>query len=819
MRAFFSSFCVIYCLINAIPAFSLDVAYQIGTVAGSDWIGDGAAATRALLIQAEGIAVDPNGNLYIADAANHRVRKVTRAGTISTFAGTGIAGFSGDGGPAAGAQLNAPYGLAYDARGNLYIADLGNARVRRVGVDGAITTIAGGGLVPAGGANEGSLGTFVSLTAPRNLALDGYGSIYISDFGANCVYRLSQEGSLTTVAGSGTHGFSGDGMAATRAQLYYPTAIAIDRQGAMYIADSQNHLIRKVVNGVISSIARAATPTGLAIDTFGTLYVADRSAGEILTFPVGGRATALNLGARDLAFGPDGYLYAADGAVVRRVSFSGPSTVVAGGATLASGDMGDATLARLNHPSGVTADASGNIYIADRDNHRIRRVGVDGIITTIAGTGDAGDSGDGGLAVKAQLNSPSAVTVDAGGNLYIADSGNHRIREVTAAGVILPIGAGAGFISPAYALADSAGNVYISDSEAGAIFKITPAGTLTTVLARLQEPRGLAFDAVGNLYFTEVAGKRVQRLGLRGDVVNLGPGVWSAPEAVAVSGTGDVLVADMGRQQILRVSSSSDVTPVAGDASAGFAGDGKAASYAKLSSPWDIAAGPAGTFYIADLDNNRIRWLIPGPDVIADPILLVLAVNAASLQPGPVAPGMLMKLLDTGLGAGDLPDTQILFGTVSAPVLSLNDSGLVVQAPIQIAGAQDVQITILHQGNPRAQITSAVIDAAPALFADASGQAAANNEDGTLNSTANPIAQGSVIVLYGTGEGVSGLPVLVNIGNIPAEVLYAGPVAGFPGLLQINARVPASYVAPGTMAVTIAVGQASSQAGVTIAVK
>src|SRR5580700_3165467 len=180
MRLFF----VLFCLLDAVPVIAYDVVYRIDTVAGSDWIGDNGPATRALLLQAEGIATDPNGNLYIADAAGNRVRKVTLAGIISTVAGIGTPGYSGDGGPALMAQLNSPYGLACDGRGNLFIADLGNARVRRVAIDGTITTIAGGGSLPAGGINEGSPATAVSLAAPRNVALDGSGNLYISDFNA-----------------------------------------------------------------------------------------------------------------------------------------------------------------------------------------------------------------------------------------------------------------------------------------------------------------------------------------------------------------------------------------------------------------------------------------------------------------------------------------------------------------------------------------------------------------------------------------------------------------------------------------------------------
>ena len=803
--------------------------YTITTVAGSAWVGDNGAATAAILTQTEGIAADPQGNLYIADAANHRIRRVTPAGSITTFAGTGIAGFSGDGGPAAAAQLNSPYGLAFDGQGNLFVADLGNARVRRIATDGTIATIAGGGSLPAGGMNEGSAATMLALAAPRNVAFDGQGLLYFSDFSAQRVYRVDSAGSLTTVAGTGAQGFSGDGGPAISAQIAFPAGIAFDRQGALYIADSQNHLIRKVAGGLISSIARAATPTGMTVDAFGTLYVADPGAGQLLTFPASGPAVAFAITALDLTFGPGGYLYASQGAAVIRVSFAGPSMIVAGGGSLASGDQGPATGALLQHPSGVAVDASGNLYIADRDNHRIRRVAPGGIITTVAGTGVAGNTGDGGAAVQAELDGPVSVTPDAGGNLFIVDAGNHRVRKITPGGVIeaVPV---PGLISPGYALADSTGNLYVSDAGLAAIVKWSANGVITALAERLVSPGGLALDAGGNLFFTDTGAHRVSRLDPSGNLTALGVGVWNAPRGIAIDAAGDVFVADQDLQAVVRLNfsrgSSGTATVVAGTGSAGFSGDGGDALAAQLDDPSDLAIDSTGALYLADLGNNRVRKLVPGAATILAPLLLAGAVNAASLQPGPVAPGMLLELMGTGLTAADLQNVQVLFQTDSgapssaifpAQILSIDSAELLLVVPAGLAGSQNVQIQVLNHGSLLAQIPSAVAASAPALFADASGQAMALNQDGSLNSTANPAPRGSILVLYGTGEGVSGLPVTVTIGGYTAGVLYAGPVAGDPGLLQINVLLPSGYISAGEMSVVVTVGQASSQPGIFIA--
>jgi uncharacterized protein (TIGR03437 family) len=800
-----------------LPAADSNLAYNIETVAGSDWAPNNSPAIAALLVQTEGIAVDPTGALYVSDAASHRVYKVSPAGTISIVAGNGYPGFAGDGGNAAAAQLNSPYGVAFDGIGNLYIADLSNARIRQIAPNGEITTFAGGGTLPAGGANDGSQATAVSLSAPRNLAWDGHGLLYISDFTAHRVYRLAPDGSLTTVAGTGSPGFSGDGGPGTSAQLAYPTAVAVDRQGSLYIADSQNHLIRKVTNGLISSIARAATPTGLAFDSFGTLYVADPGAGQILTIPLTGAPAAFPISAYDLTVGPDGYVYAATGTEVLQVSFYGSSVTVAGGGSASSGDGGPATLARLNHPAGVAADARGNLYIADRENHRIRRVAPDGTIVTIAGTGTPGNAGDGGLAVQAQLNAPESVTVDANDSLYISDTGNRRVRVISPDGVIFPLLA-PGLIAPVYTLADGQGNFYIADSGAGTIVMVNSAGVPTTLVTNLLSPRGLALDGNGNLYFAETGGPHVRRLASDGTLTALGEGNWSAPEGVAIDSSGNLFVADAGLQCILRIDSSGNISTIAGNGTAGFAGDGSSALAAEIGYPRDICTGPGSTLNIADFGNNRIRQLTPGSVAVAAPLLLVSAVNAATLQPGPVAPGMLLDLIGTGLEASDVPNTQVTFNAISTPVLTLDNARLVVQVPPQLEGQQTAQIQIVNQGSPLAEIPVGLVETAPGVFATASGGALANNQDGTVNSTSNPSARGSVIALYGTGGGVNGLPATVTIGGYAADVLYQGPVTGYPGLLQINVRVPAGYVPPGNLSVVVTIGGASSQPGITIAV-
>ncbi len=270
-------------LLCCFPALALSATppvYQLTTVAGSDLVGDGGPATAAQLAQPEGMVVDSSGNLYIADAANHRVRKVTAAGVISTVAGNGHAGFSGDNGPAAAAELNQPYDLAMDAAGNLYIADYGNQRVRAIGTNGNITTVAGDG--SAGSSTDGGPATGAMLLGPRNVATDASGNLYISEFDGHRVRQVASDGTISTVAGTGVAGFGGDGGPASAAQLAFPAGLALDAAGNLYVVDSANVRIRKVLAGA-ATISTVCTEqafgmpnihlSGLAANAAGNLYI------------------------------------------------------------------------------------------------------------------------------------------------------------------------------------------------------------------------------------------------------------------------------------------------------------------------------------------------------------------------------------------------------------------------------------------------------------------------------------------------------------------------------------------------------------------
>ncbi len=878
------------------------VAYTVSTVAGSSLVGDGSTALSAQLSDAEGLALDHQGNVYISDANNHRVRKVTAAGVIQTLAGTGFPGFSGDNSPGVQAQLNSPYGVAADAAGNVYIADLGNNRVRKVWPDGTITTVAGSG--PAGSTGDGGPAVMAQLNGPRNVAVDGAGNLYISEFYGHRIRIVTPDGSIQTIAGTGSSGSSGDNAAATAAQLSYPAGIATDFTGVLYIADSGNLKIRSVFAGVIATVPLTTftltLPTGVASDGAGGIYIADSGGKRVLrrtasgtvfiTAGVGSAGGVPLDSARDVAADSFGDLFIADGHRVRLISSAGYLSTFAGDGTFGfHGDGGLAMSAVLNGPAGVAVDTLGNIYIADSLNQRVRKVTANGIIATVAGTGVAADSGDGLPPTSTALDAPQGLFLDTTGALWIDEYFGERVRRLTSGGTILTmVGSGAaGFNgdsrpaisaqlqAPGEAAVDAAGNLYIADSGNNRIRKVTPSGIISTVAgsgspgfsgdggqatyAQLNLPRGVAVDNAGNLYIADTNNncvRMVQPGGLIATVAGGNVNPLSLPGSVMVGSDQNIYIADTGNHRIVMLTPAGDLSTIAGTGAAGFSGDGGGSLAAQFNNPAALAMDTAGAIYVADSGNNRIRKLsLNTGGGAAAPATLVESpglMNAASLQSGPVAPGEIVSIFASGLGPATavagvfdangllgnlISETQVLFDGRAAPMLLAEQGQINAQVPYEVATLSSTHIQVYFAGTVVVDVIAPVAAAAPGLFAvsGATGQALAFNQDGSPNGQTNPAGSGSIVTLFSTGEGqtnpagVDGQsstnpypqPVgqlVVLVGGRPSPILFAAEAPGQAGVLQLNVQIP-GIVASGAVPVALMVGAATSQAGVTVFVK
>ncbi|MGA3017764.1 MAG: hypothetical protein ABSF62_11640 [Bryobacteraceae bacterium] len=542
------------------------------------------------------MAFDAQGNIYFSDSGLAMVLKVATNGVISVVAGNGLSNGGGDGGLAVGASLGYPQGLAFDSSGNLYIAERDASDVRKVDTNGIITTVVGMG-GQGGFSGDGGPATKALIQGPSGIAVDRSGNLYIADYGNNRIRMVTAStGIITTIAGSNTTGFAGDGGPATKATFWFPTGIAVDSSGNVYVADTYNHVIRKInTTGIISTVA-GSNQSGFA------------------------------------------------------------------------GDNGPATKAELAAPQGVTLDASGNLYIADTANERIRYVNLSGIITTIAGTGTTGFSGDGSLATGATFGNPVAVALDASGAVYVADLNNGRVRRfvvggniTTFAGTVTSVGDGGPSIQsrldrPTSAAADSSANLYIADPTANRVRKVTPSGTITTVAgngqagfggdngpssaAILNSPNSVAVDSGGNAYIADAGNGRIRRVNATTGIITTfaggGSGTYTGPGTggdgglataaslnfplqVAVDGAGNVYLVNAvyssttpNASSVRRVSTDGKINTWAGGSTAsGFSGDGGPPLQAQFGTSINIAAGADGSLYIADINNNRIRKVDP----------------------------------------------------------------------------------------------------------------------------------------------------------------------------------------------------------------
>ncbi len=859
-------------------------AQTISTIAGGG-NGDGNAATQAFLNLPFSVAVDAQGNLLVADQNDQRIRKVDTRGIISTLAGNGKAGFAD--GAAAQAQFNFPGGIRVDAAGNALVADAANHRIRKIDASGNVTTVAGSGT--AGDSGDSGPATSAQLRTPFGVTVDAQGNIYIADSNNHRVKRVNSAGIIATLAGTGSAGFSGDGGPANVAQLNFPLGLAVDGAGNLYIADSSNARVRKVDrSGMITTLAgtgsvgfsgdngpaaeaRLANPQDVALGSDGGLYIADAFIGNVrlsvvrrvdLTTSVittvagvpdflglsgdGGPAkNAVLFNPSGVAVDAAGRLYIADSANhrVRQVDEGGVIRTFAGGSVL---DGGPATSAGLVSPSGVRVDALGNIFIADTLNHRIRRVDAAGTIRTVAGSGVPGFAGDGGPATVASLVSPQGIAFDADNNMYIADTGNHRIRKVTSAGIISTF-AGLGQTGyaptedggpatkarvsfPSAVALDSAGNVYIADRGNRRVRKVEAAtNTITTfagngsispcgisfscgdngpaLQASFADVRDLALDAQGNLYVADgsvlttagrAGGFRIRQINTAGTIRTVvGNGQADAsgdnnppasaaigvPDGIAVDRAGAIFLSDERNHRVRRAVLGGVITTLAGT-TVGFSGDGGPAAAAQLSQPRGLALDAGGNLLVADSSNNRIRRITGVATVTPRRTVLI----SGNRQTGPVFSTLPQPLVVAVVdGTTPVEGVTVQFTASPATAVELNPA----QASTDASGRVSTTVAFKGQVGP-VTVTGTSSGGEPVVFTLTAVPAV--NAGGAVNGasfTAAALAPGTIVSLFGQGlanstDAAVALPLPTRLGNttlrvetgsrmLPAPLFFVSP--------------------------------------------
>ena len=756
--------------------------------------GDGNDAVDAT-IDPRGIALVGSASapdIYVADGLNNRVRRVDHStGIITTIAGTGVSGFSGDGGQAVNAQLWLPIDVAVDSAGNVYIADLSNNRIRKVGTDGRISTFAGNGQANYSG--DGGLATAAGINTPYGVAvgLDGY--VYIADYGNNRIRKVGPPGCtastcvITTVAGNGNGGLGADNVPATSSPVPNPTDVTFDPSGTMYIAEYVNGFVRRVTtDGIITTVAGGGQygpngsngdggigtnavlnrPIQLDTDTSGNVYIAENvghrirmlTANTFIITTVAGDGTTDTDGDGGPAtlasiYPPSGvaatspgvfWLSQASGAPVS--SFNRVRKVALGiiGPSIGGGlDDGGAPIDALVDPHGSDAVDTGGVlpdfYFADTNQNLIREVdGNTGILHNIAGTGAAGYGGDGGAATNATLNAPLDVAVDAVNHLiYIADTSNNVIRRI-----------------------DRSGNISTVAGTGGYGFNGDGPATQKTLAA----PRGIGLDSAGNLYIADHDNYRIRKLS-NGQLTTIaGNGQFGyngdgspatnfpvCPWDVDVAQDGTIYITDYDTSRIRRLVNpgpNGTISTYAGGYNTGWNGDGLPATQTKLSRPTNLALDSAGNLFFADSLNNRVRVVDAATQTIN-----TVAGNGGTTSSG-----------DGG------PATSASFGSPSGVAVDPSGSPLFISA----SNTERVRIVEFAQPSPTPSFTATPIAATRTATRTPTGTPPVNTPTatppvntptGTRTSTSGPVnvsVLGNVTYYSNNRVEVSGVNVAVN---------------------------------------------------------
>lgn len=554
-------------------------------------------------------------------------------------------------------------------------------------------------------------------------------------------------------------------------------------------------------------------------------------------------------------------------------------TTVAGTGTAGwSGDTGPALSAQFKQPIRVVLDKQGNIYLNDSGNSSIRIISPDGIVNALTGNGVPGFSGDGGGSIGAQISSPHDIAIDSSNNLYIADTGNARVRIISGGKINTFAGSARGvagtdlgdggpasaakFILPTGVAVDKNGNVYISDIGNATVRRVAPNGIITTVAgtgflsfgsfqgeggpatkALLGQPYSLMTDDAGHLFIIDIGLSRLFRVDSDGTIHTVESDF--AAQSCAIDAAGNIYVANYDNHTVEKITSNRTVLWIGGDGVAAYAGDGGVGTSANMNQPYGVAADPSGNIYVAEAGNAVIRKLTPVPFSIG--AIANAATNQPFAAPGsltgdatiPISPGEIVTLFGTGLGPATLvsstlgPDgkfptslagTSVTIAGVPAPIIYTSSTLVSAVIPYAVSGLTSADVYVTYQDQKSVVSTVQVAPTAPGIFTlDSTGSGAAlavNVSNGKVNTASNPVRVGDFLILYATGEGqtapggIDGQPaaspapvpthtVTATVNGIPAVLNYTGGAPGFiAGVMQVNLQIP-SGVASGAATVKL----------------
>jgi len=689
---------------------------------GSPGSTDGAAAA-ASFNGPGGIAIDVLGNLFLADQQNNKMREISPAGVVTTIAGSGAVGAIDGTGQAA--SFNNPDGIAVDKQGNIYVADTKNNLIRKISSAGTVITFAGNG---SPGMTDGN-GISASFNYPTSIAIDASGNLYVTDYKNNLIRKITAAGIVTTIAGNGTAGnVNGLGISAS---FNGPLGSAIEISGQMYVTDEVNYLVRKIIltgytidkplppgltfdptTGIISGTPTAVSP---ATDYTVTATNATGSSSNIVNIAVLNSTPAtpppaisyqspqiytVNTAITPLA--PTN-----TGGVVPATVYGQVSTFAGSGAAGAAN--GISTAASFNSPVSTAVDGSGNVYVVDQQNFLVRKITPSGIVSTLAGSGTFGYVN--GTGAAASFNTPSGITIGAGGNLYLADELNNVIREITPSGVVSTYAGinnrpgfsngtiGTASFSLPYDIAiDGSGNMYVADEYFNLVRKITPGGIVSTLAgsgsagsangngaaASFNGLFGIAVDAAGNIYVSDSGNNLIRKItpggavstfagsGANGSTNGNGTAAsFYGPTGIAVDAIGNVYVADDGNELIRVIDPSGNVTTLAGSSLGYLDGTGAVAMF---NNPTGLSMDAARNLYVADQVDNHIRKVITTGYKINTPLPPGLTFDATTgtISGTPTAASPATDYTITAYNLGGSSITTVNITVIDAAIITFN---------------------------------------------------------------------------------------------------------------------------------------------------